>query len=230
MSDKKIVQDVDAGEAAIAKAKDFWGKYGKILSIASIVVILGIGGWYGYQNFVKKPKEAKATEAIFKAEEYYRMDSISLALNGDGLNLGFLKVIDKYSGTEAANLASFYAGSCYIKLNENEKAIKFLKKFSTSSKAIQARAYKLIADAYGDMGKNKEAFDYYKKAGHEFEKDQANSAEALFMAAYLAQRTLNDTKAATELYKEIKEKYPFSQQANDADNYLAQMGVYTSDN
>jgi tetratricopeptide (TPR) repeat protein len=229
MSDKKIVQDVDAGEAALAKAKDFWGKYGKILSIASIVVILGIGGWYGYQSYVKKPKENKGAEAIFKAEEYYRMDSINLALNGDGQYLGFLKVSEKYSGTDAGNLANFYAGSCFIKLNENEKAVKYLKKFSSSSKQVQARAYKLIADAYGDMGKNKEAFDYYKKAGHEFEKDQANSAECLFLAAYLAQRSLNDTKAATELYKEIKEKYPNTQQAYDADNYLAQMGVYSVD-
>jgi tetratricopeptide (TPR) repeat protein len=229
MSDKKIVQGMDSGEAVIHKAKDFWGKYGKILSIASIVVILGAAGWYGYQNFVKKPKEAKGAEAIFKAEEYFRMDSVSLALNGDGQNLGFLKVAEKYSGSSAGNLANFYAGSCYIRLNENEKAIKYLKKFSSSSKPVQQRAYKLIADAYGDLGKNKEAFDYYKKAAYEFEKDQANSAECLFLAAYLAQRSLNDTKAATDLYKELKEKYPFTQQANDADTYLAQMGVYSVD-
>lgn len=229
MSDKKIVQDQDASEAVIAKAKDFWGKYGKVLSIASIVVILGIGGWYGYRNFVKKPQEAKAAEAIFKAEEYYRMDSVNLALNGDGQYLGFLKISDKYSGTDAGNLANFYTGSCYIKLNENEKAIKYLKKFSTSSKPIQARAYKLIADAYGDMGKNKEAVDYYKKSAYEFEKDQANAAECLFMAAYLSQRSLNDTKTATDLYKELKDKFPNTQQAYDADNYLAQMGVYSVD-
>lgn len=229
MSDKKIVQGQDSGEVVIAKAKDFWGKYGKVLSIASIVVILAIGGWYGYQNFIKGPKEAKAEEAIFKAEEYFRLDSVNLALNGDGQYLGFLKISDKYSGTAAGNRANFCAGVCYIHLNENEKAIKYLKKFSTSSKLVQARAYKLIADAYGDLGNNKEAFDYYKKAGHEFEKDQANSAECLFMAAYLAQRSLNDTKAATELYKELKEKFPNTQQAYDADNYLAQMGVYSVD-
>jgi tetratricopeptide (TPR) repeat protein len=230
MSDKKNVQDQDASEVVIAKAKDFWGKYGKVLSIASIAVILLIGGWYVYNNFFKAPKEAKAADAIFKAEEYYRMDSINLALNGDGQNWGFLKVIDKYSGTKSANLAHYYAGSCYIKLNENEKAISQLKKFSSSSGLVQARAYKLIADAYGDMGKNKEAFDYYKKAGHHFEKDYAGSAESLFMAAYIAQRSLNDTKAATELYKEITEKFPGTEQAIKADTYLAQMGVYSTDN
>jgi tetratricopeptide (TPR) repeat protein len=146
------------------------------------------------------------------------------------MNWGFLKVIDKYGGTKAGNLANFYAGSCYIKLSENEKAIKYLKKFSTDSKGLQARAYKLLGDANGDLGKFKEAFDYYKKSGHYFEKDANNSAEALFLAAYIAQRNLNDTKAATELYKEIKEKFPRTQQAFDADNYLAQMGVYNTNN
>ena len=134
MSDKKIVPEQDASEVVIAKAKDFWGKYGKVLTIVSLAVILLGGGWYAYKNFVQGPKETKASDAIFKAEEYYRMDSINLALNGDGQYWGFLKVIDKYGGTKAGNLANFYAGSCYIKLNDNEKAIKFLKKFSTSSK------------------------------------------------------------------------------------------------
>jgi len=230
MADKANVQESLNDEIIIAKAKDFWAKNGKYFTIASLVIIVLVGGWYGYQNFFQKPKEIKASDLIFKAEEYYRMDSINLALNGDGQNWGFLKVIDKYGGTETGNLAEFYAGDCYIKLNDNEKAIKHLKKFSSNSKPVQARAYKLIADAYGDMGNNKEAFEYYKKAGHHFEKDENNSAEALFMAAYLAQRSLNDTKSAVELYKEIKEKFPKTQQAFEADNYLAQMGVYNSVN
>jgi tetratricopeptide (TPR) repeat protein len=229
MSDKKNVQGQETGEAVIAKAKDFWGKYGKVLTIVSIVVILAVGGWYAYKNFVKGPKETRAADAMYKAEEYFRMDSINQALNGDGQYWGFLKVIDKYGGTESGNLARFYAGSCYIKLNQNDKAIAQLKKFSTSSKMVQARAYKLLADAYGDMGNNKEAFDYYKKAGHHFEKDMMGSAECLFNAAYLAQRSLNDTKGAIELYKEIKAKFPNTQQAFDADGYLAQLGVYTTE-
>jgi tetratricopeptide (TPR) repeat protein len=230
MADKKVVQDKDNSEVVIAKAKDFWTRYGKILTIASVVVILLAGGWYAYQNFVKKPKESKAVEAMYKAEEYYRLDSISKALNGDGQYWGFLKVIDKYGGTKAGKLANYYAGACYIKLNENEKALKYLKKFSTSSKPTQARAYRLMADAYADLGQNKEAVDNYKKAAYEFPKEDEFSADCLMMAAYLSQRSLNDSKGAIALYKEIKEKYPRTQHSIDADNYLAQMGVYSTDN
>lgn len=228
MADKKNVQEFDE-QVVIEKAKDFWTKYGKLTTIASVIVILVFGGWYAYRNFVKKPKEEKATEAMFKAEEYFRMDSVNKALNGDGQHWGFLKVIDKYGGTKAGNTANFFAGSCYIKLNENEKAIKYLKKFSSSSKAAQARAYKLMGDAYGDLGKNKEAVEYYTKAARHFDKEDAFAAECLFMAAYMSQKNLNDTQTAIKLYKEIKEKYPRTQQGFDADNYLAQMGVYSSD-
>jgi hypothetical protein len=228
MSDKKTVLPQENDQAVIDKAKDFWSKYGKITTIASVIVILLAGGWYGYNKFIKAPNVQKAADAIFKAEEYYRMDSINLALNGDGRNWGFLKVADKYGSTDAGNLANFYAGSCYLKLNENEKAIKYLKKFSSSSKPTQARAYKLIADAYGDMGNGKEALSYYKKAASHFEKEEGFAADALLMAAYMAHKVLNDNKTAIELYKEIKEKFP--SQGQQADMYLAQLGVYSTNN
>ncbi len=230
MADKKHVQDSENDAMVIAKVKDFWDKYSKPLMIVSTVIIVAIAGFYIYKKYVKEPKEEKATDAMFKAEEYYREDSVSKALNGDGQNWGFTRVIEKYGGTEAANLANYYAGVCYIKLNAYDKAIKCLKKFSNSYKPVQARAYKLIGDAYADLGKNADALDYYKKAAHYFEKDANNSAEYLFYAAYLADRVMKDQKEAIALYKEIKEKFPKTQQAFQADNYLAQMGVYNTTN
>jgi tetratricopeptide (TPR) repeat protein len=229
MADKKHVENADSGEEIIAKAKDFWERYNKPVTIIATVIILLVGGFYIYKNFFKNPKEAKASDAIFMAEQYYRLDSVNLALNGDGQNYGFLRVIDKFGGTDAGNLANYYAGNCYIKLGENEKAIRYLKKFSTSAKQVQARAYKLLADAYADMGKNADALDYYKKAAHHFEKDEANSAEYLFMAAYLADRIMKNSKEAIELYKELKKKYPKTQQGSQVDNYLAQLGVYNTE-
>ena len=230
MAENKNVQDMDSSEVVIAKAKSFWDKYSKPLMIVSTLIILVIGGWYVYQNFFQKPKEAKAIEAMFWAEEYYRLDSVNLALNGDGQNLGFVKIVDKFGGTKAGKLASFYAGSCYLKLNDYEKAVKYLKKFSSSSDLVQARAYKLLGDAYADWGKNDEALSNYKKAGRHFEKDEANSPEYLFAAAYFADKVMKNQKEAISLYKELKEKYPRSQQAFDADNYLAQLGVYSTEN
>ena len=241
MAEKKHVQETDSAEMIIAKAKDFWERNSKIIMIVAGAIILLGGGYLGYKYLIQKPKEDKAAQAIFKAEEYYRMDSVNLALNGDGQYPGFLTVIRKYGGTDAGNLADFYAGSCYLKLGDNNNAVKYLKDFSTSSKQIQARAYKLLADAYADLGKNSDALEYYKKAAHHFETDQNNSAEYLFMAAYFADRVMKSPKEAIELYKELKQKFSNAfitgnnergnaARAGDmADNYLAQLGVYSTE-
>jgi TolA-binding protein len=225
MADKKHVTESTHDEAIIAKAKDFWTRYQKIITIASIVIIVAIGGYYGYKNYILGPKEEKASDAIFKAEEYYRMDSLQKALNGDGLNLGFVKVIDKYGGTKLGNLARFYAGDCFLRTGDYTKAVKYLEDFSTSEKMVQARAYKLLGDAYSELGKNDDAISNYKKAAYHFPDDNTNSAEYLFFAAALAEKS-GKTKEAIELYQDLKDKYPGTRQSNDADKYLAKLGVY----
>jgi tetratricopeptide (TPR) repeat protein len=227
----------DPNQLVVERAKDFWTRYNRPLMIVCAIIILVAGGYLGYKKFYKQPKEEKASDALYKAESYHRNalmspnpDSlIKLALNGDGANVGFLRIISKYKGTDAANLAQLYAGESYLLLNDNANAIKYLKDFSTSSKFFQARAYKLLGDAYADQGKLKDALDYYKKAARHFKEDEDNSSEALFLAAYLAQTKLNDKKEAIELFKQLKQDFPGTTRGQEADKYLARLGVYTTE-
>lgn len=226
MADTKHVQDEQ--NQALTQAKDFWTRNSKVILGVGSALVLIVGGFFVYKNFFQKPKELRAKDEMFKAEEYYRLDSAKLALNGDGQYAGFLKISSQYGGTEAGNMAHFYAGVCYIKLKDNANAIKELKKFDgEGAKQIQQRAYKLLGDAYGDSGNGKEALSYYKKAAEAFPSSPQSTAEALFAGAYIAQKVLNDQQEAIALYKEIKEKYPqVSPFSNDASKYLAQLGVY----
>lgn len=230
MSTTTSKHHTEGNDSSLESLNKFWAKNSKVITLVAALIIVAVAGWYSYQEFYQAPREKKAVEAMFRAEDYYRQDSASLALNGDGQNLGFLAIINRFSGTKTANLAHFYAGSCYLKLNDNAKAIDYLKKFSTDSKLLQARAYKLLGDAYGDSGKNAEALSYYKKAGNHFEKDEVNSPEYLFMAAYFADQVMKDSKQAIEIYEEIRAKFPRSQQSYDAEKYLARLGVYSSKN
>ncbi|MBD0295762.1 MAG: tetratricopeptide repeat protein [Flavisolibacter sp.] len=226
MAEVKEVRSRTENEVVVERAKDFWTQYNRPILIACAAVILVAGGYLVYQYFYKAPQEKKAVEAMFNAENYYRMDSLQAALRGDGVNQGFLKIIDKYGGTKSANLARFYAGDIYLKQGDFKNAAKYLGDFKTDSKLIQARAYKLLGDAYAEQGKNKDALAAYKKAAHYFEEDEQNSSEYLFMAAYFASRVVNDKKEATDLFKELKEKYPRTERGFEADKYLAQLGVY----
>lgn len=223
---QQVVVEKDNNAEVVHKAKQFWSESGKKVLIALAAIVGLVGGYFGYTNFIQKPKQAEALDKSFKAEEYFRLDSFTVALNGDGVNPGFIKIADNYSGTKTGNLAKFYAGVCYLKLNQNNKAVEYLKDFNSDSKQIQQRAYALLGDAYGDMGKGAEALDYYKKAAHHFETDQTASADALFRGAFLAQHVLNNKDEAIELYTELKQKYPRTQQGFEADKYLAQLGVY----
>ena len=212
-------------ERVVDSARDFWGKNNKLITYAVVGLVVVIGGYFAYNQFFKGPAEAKAAEAIWKAEDYFRTDSFKLALNGDGKNPGFLKVISAHGGTKAGNLAKFYAGACYMQLGDFNNAIKQLKDFSTSQVEVELRTAGLLGDAYSELGKKQEAVDYYKKAGTMFDKDDVNSPEYLFRAAMLSQE-LGKNKEAIELLHQIKDKYPNSQRSFEVDKHLCKLGDF----
>jgi tetratricopeptide (TPR) repeat protein len=199
--------------------------YTRPVLIGLAALILVIGGYLAYKNLYQEPQVQKASEAIFKAEQYFAEDSLQLALNGDGKNAGFLKVIKNYGGTPSGNLARLYAGECYLHLGDFNNAIKYLKEFDAKgSKQVEARVFGMLGDAYSELKKNDEAIDQYKKAGTVFEKDATTSSEYLFRAANLYEIS-GKSKEAIELYKTILAKYPRTEKGFQADKYLARLGV-----
>ncbi|MGL5947319.1 MAG: tetratricopeptide repeat protein, partial [Sediminibacterium sp.] len=131
---------------ALAKAEGVWKNLQKpILAVLVVALVIG-GGYYGYKEYIQKPKEEKAADALFKAQQYFAIDSLNLVLNGDGQNKGALYVIKNYGGTKAANLAHYYAGVSYLKLGDFNNAVKYLKDFSTDAKQVQLLALGCLGD------------------------------------------------------------------------------------
>ena len=209
---------------ALAKVQGFWERFQKPVLIVVAVIVIGGGGWYAYREYIVKPKEEKASDMMFKAQQYFSLDSSNLVLNGDGQSKGVLFVINNYGGTKAANLAHYYAGVSYLKLGDFNNAVKHLKDFSTDAKQIQLMAYGCLADAYSELNKKDEAIDNYKKAAAAFDKDENNSSEYLFRAALLSETT-GKTKEALELYKELKEKFPKTDKGVQADKYIYRLNI-----
>ena len=212
----------------LLQLEGFWKKYSKIILIAAGSLIVVVGGWYGYNEYILTPKEEKAIDAIYPAQQYFAKDSSRLVLDGDGTNKGVLYIIKNYGGTKTANLAHYYAGISYLKLGEFSKAVDHLKEFSTSAPQIQMLAYGALADAYSELNKKADAVDYYEKAGRSFDKDESSSSEYLFRAALLSE-TLGKTKEAVELYKEIKAKYPKTDRAFQSDKYIYRLSAEKND-
>jgi TolA-binding protein len=227
MSEKKKVQEVEVKEP-LSSVEGFWEKNKKAIIGISAAIIIIAAGWLVYKTYVQQPKEERAAEAIFKAEENFRNDSLDLALNGVGQTKGFLYVIKEYSGTRSANLAHYYAGVIYLRKGDFANAVKHLKDFSTDSKQIQMLAYGRLGDAYSEQGKKEDAVDNYKKAGHHFPEDEFNSSEFLFRAGYLLE-SMGKNNDAVDIYKEIKEKYPRTEKGFSIDKYIYRLSVEKND-
>lgn len=223
MADQKNIENAD--QEVVDKAIGFWQVYGKKLSLGLTVLIAAIAGYWAYGNFVQQPKELKASEDLYAAENFFRKDSFALALNGTAGVTGFLKVIDKHSGTKAANLAHLYAGESYLQLGQFQKAIEQLEAFNSGgAKQVEAKVEGLLGDAYAELKKNDEALDHYKKAGTLFPDDQAISSEYLFRGAYFCEQ-IGKIEQAIELYQILKDKYPRTERGFVVDKYLARLGV-----
>lgn len=164
------------------------------------VLLLAIGGYFGF-NYYKKSQDAEAQPQMFQAVYYFEADSLNLALNGDGNNLGFLNIIDDYKYSDAANLAHFYAGVCYLKQGNYDAAILYLEDFKADDLLVQPRAYSLIGDAYMEKNEFESAAKYYDKAAA-YEPNKFYSPTYLMKAA-LAYEKLNKNDKAIAAYSKI---------------------------
>lgn len=226
MSEKKV--HVEESNEVVHKLEGFWKKNQKQLLIVIGAVVVLVGGWYGYQSMVVAPKEQQAAEAIYKAEGNFAKDSLKLALSGDGSSKGFLYIINNYGGTKSANLAKYYAGLCYLRTDDFNNAVKYLEDFSTDAKQVQMMAYGALGDAYGELNKNEEAVASYKKAAATFEDDEANASEYLFRAG-LKLEIMGKTSEATDVYKEVKDKFPQTDKGFLAEKYIYRLSVQPND-
>jgi tetratricopeptide (TPR) repeat protein len=221
MTDKSKLPATEEKDT-VEKVAGFWNQYSKQILIGLVAIIAVVGGVFAYNYIISGPNEKKAAEAMRFAEEHFRQDSVKLALEGDNLNAGFLKIISKYSGTKAGNMANYYAGSCYLTMGDYKNAAKYLGDFSTGEPLVEARAKALRGDAEAELGRKDEAVKLYKEAGTLFEEDDNYSPQYLFRAAFLYE-SMGKTKEAIETYKLIKEKYPKFKEI-DIDKYLGRLG------
>ena len=217
------IEGKSSEEKVVETARHFWDRNSKFIIYVIVGLVLVVGGYFAYTNFVVAPEEKKAEDLIWKAQDFYKVDSFAKALNGDGQTAGFLRVISRHGGTKSGNLAKFYAGSCYLELGDFNNAVKYLKDFETDQPALKVRGYGLLGDAYSELGKKQEAVDNYTKAGNAWADDDVNAPEYLFRAALLNQE-LGKTKEAVALLKQIRDKYPASARAGEVDKYLGKMG------
>ena len=224
MADKKQIQDPLDLDQAMSSSEAFIIKYkNKFLAgIAAIVIV--VGGTLGYQHFISEPNEKKASEAAFRGEQYFMADNYEQALNGDSLGyIGFVKIADKFSGTDAGKLANAYAGLCYAQLGQYEDAIKYLDKFSADDQLVSPALMGTMGNCYAQLGQLEKAAATLMKAASKAD-SHALSPIYLIQAGQIYEK-LGKNSEAVAAYKTVKEKYFNSYQAMEIDKYIERASI-----
>lgn len=197
-----------------------------ILGVIGVIAI-GILGYLAYAQFVAKPKEAEAANEMYYPQLYFDQalasetakDSLfNLALNGAEGKYGFLNIIEEYSGTKSANLATYAAGISYLNMKDYEKAIEYLEDFSSDEAIIGALAKGNIGNAFMQLNQPEEALGYYEKAVSHSTND-FTTPKFLYKAGVTALELKQNDKALG-FFERIKEEFPSSEEARTVDAFI----------
>ncbi|MCB9032935.1 MAG: tetratricopeptide repeat protein [Chitinophagales bacterium] len=218
---KQKANEADQLRDFVDNAEHFYEQYKFVILGVLVALIVAVGGFWVYKNMIKAPKEEKAQNAIYGAQELFARDSFALALKGDGTALGFETIASKYKGTAAGNTAKFYAGVCELQTGNFTGAIKYLEDFDTEDEILTARKFGCIGDAYAEQEQIDKAIDNYKKAIDATDNEVIAPSYIYRLAA--AYEFKKDYKSALEQYKNVFDNYPNTQEASAAEMVIAKL-------
>jgi tetratricopeptide (TPR) repeat protein len=210
-----------AVEEALSKTERFIEKNQKLLTIIIGAIVIVVLIFFAFKRFYMAPKEQEVKEQMFMAERYFEIDSLNLALNGDGMYPGFIEIIDDYGMTQGANLAEYYAGICYLKMGNYNEAIDHLKSFKGKDHILGPMAKGAIGDAYMELNQPGKAADYYTEAAGL--QDNEFTTPLFLMKAGLTYETQKDYKNALGVYEKIKTNYPNTNEGREIDKYISRV-------
>lgn len=215
--DKKV--ESIALDEQLTKSEAFIEKNLKTILMVIAAVIVVVAGIFIYRNHMANV-ELKAQNAIAKSQTAFAQEQFEQALNGDGANdLGFLKIIDEYSGTKTANLAKLYAAICYANTDKVAEAIKMFEDFDAKDdQLVSPAALAALGNCYVKNGDSQKGAETLVKAAQKADND-AVSPLALRQAGEIYE-SLNQPEKALELYQQIKDKYFRSALAGEIDKYI----------
>ena len=221
MSKKKAKVQVNEFDETLAASKSFFEKNKNTILYGGGAVLLIIIAALLIHQFYIVPRNNKANESIFYAEQAFMDGNYEKALNGDGVNMGFLSVIDEYGSTKAGNIACLYAAKCYAATEKYQEAIDMLDKFDGCGDIlVSPAAIALKGNCYAELGQNDKAADLLVKAAKEA--DNNTISPTCLLQAGQIYLTLGQKDKALECYKQIKSKYQQSSVYYEIDKYIEQ--------
>lgn len=203
----------------ITRSEEFIKKNQKTFIAVGIVIVVLAVAIFAYFKWYKAPREARATNEMFAAEQWFAQGDYEKALNGDDTFRGFLGVIDNYGGTKAGNLAKYYAGVANLHLGNYDEAAKWLGKYSGKDTFTRPLAEMMQGDVAMEQGQTEKAATHYMKAA-KMDDNYITAPTALFKAG-MSYIMLGQNQKAADCFNQVKKDYPEATEAQEIDKYIA---------
>ena len=222
--EKNIEEKSTENISFVSKSEQFIEKNWKLIVYIAVAILLVVVAIFAIKKFVSEPRQAKANEAIFVAEQYLANQDYNAALYGDSTatdkyGIGFLKVIDKYGSTKAGKRARYEAGICYLRLGQYQEALKYLDKYNGKDQLTPVMNEMMKGDAEAELGNNDAAIKHYTKAA-KMDKNPITAPFALFKAG-VANLVKGDNAKAVDCFQQVKDDYPESSLFGEMDSFIA---------
>jgi tetratricopeptide (TPR) repeat protein len=197
----------------------FWEQYQQYIMYGLGAIALLFLGWWLYKTQVVAPKQKEAVGAMRQAEAMFERDSFKAALENPGGGFdGFLALADKYSGTPAGNVSTFYAGLCYLQTGDFDNAIAQLESCDGEGIVMPALRYGALGDSYSEKKDFDKALSMYKKA--------VDATENKMLGAYYLKKLgmlyeFQGNKAdAKSAYERLHKEFPNQMEWRDIEKYI----------
>lgn len=205
-----------------ARALLFYDEYKRLaqgLGVALLVLFLAIPGYIYYNQ----QQEHEANERLGQILPVYDQGNYQQALDGTGNRAGLLTIADDYSGTDAGNLAAFYAANSLYQLEEYDRALEYFQQYEKSGDFLGASAYAAQAAIQENKGAFERAAELYEQAASGYQNKL--TAPRFLINAGQAYEEAGQYGAAVDVYQRIQDEYPDSDQATEAERFMARAEV-----
>ena len=217
--EKKIEDKNTEMGSVITRSEDFIEKNQKTIITVIIVILVVILAIFGLRKWYFQPRETRAAEEMFAAEQWFAQGDYEKALNGNDTYRGFLGVIDSYGSTKAGNLAKYYAGISNLRLGNYDEAVKWLGKYNGKDTFTRPLAEMAKGDAEMELGNTEKAVSLYLKAA-KMENNYITTPSALFKAG-MGYLMLGNNNKALDCFQQVKKNYPEATEWQEIDKYIA---------
>ena len=158
----EVFKDLDRGALDTER---FLEKNAKTLMIVFGALLLGVLGYFAFQQFYEAPRNEEATLSYLAAQKNLADGKDELALGGkSAANPGYLGTHKEYSGTKVGKLSAYNAGLIKFKEGKYQEAYDLIDSFSSDNKILMALKYGAMADCQANLNKSDDALSLLNKA------------------------------------------------------------------